>query len=126
VDIYQEAIAKDPQFAPAYAGLAAAYAFASSRPIGERNDSFASMRAAAERAIQLDPLSGEAHDAMGVVYARLGQWSQSEQSFRRAIELGPDKATTHLDLAMNLLLPLGWVSNSLQHVRIAEKSDPLS
>ena len=126
VDIYREAIVKDPQFAPAYAGLAAAYAFASSRPIGEHNDSFTSMRAAAERAIQLDPLSAEAHDAMGVVHARLGQWSQSEQSFRRAIELDPNKAATHLDLAMNLLLPLGWISNALQHVRIAERSNPLS
>jgi tetratricopeptide (TPR) repeat protein len=126
VDIYREAIAIDPQFAPAYAGLAAAYAFASSRPIGERNDSFVTMRAAVERAIQLDPLSAEGHDAMGVVYARLGQWSQSEQSFRRAIELEPNKATTRLDLAMNLLLPLGWISNALQQVRLAEKSDPLS
>jgi tetratricopeptide (TPR) repeat protein len=126
VDIYQEAIAKDPQFAPAYAGLAAAYAFSSSRPIGERNDSFVSMRAAAERATQLDPLSAEAHDAMGVVHARLGQWSQSEQSFRRAIELDPNKALVRLDLAMNLLLPLEWISNALQQVRLAEKSDPLS
>jgi tetratricopeptide (TPR) repeat protein len=126
VDIYQEAISKDADFAPAYAGLAAAYAFGSSRPIGERKDSFMSMRAAAERAIQLDPLSAEGHDAMGVVYARLGQWSQSEQSFRRAIELDPNKAMTRLDLAMNLLLPLGWISNALQQVRLAEKSDPLS
>jgi tetratricopeptide (TPR) repeat protein len=126
VGVYQEAIAKDSQFAPAYAGLAAAYAFSSSRPIGERNDSFASMRAAAERAIQLDPMLAEGHDAIGVVYARLGQWSLSEQSFRRAIELDPNKAAVRLDLAMNLLLPLGWVSNALQQVRLAEKSDPLS
>jgi tetratricopeptide (TPR) repeat protein len=126
VDLYREAIAKDPQFAPAYAGLAAAYAFSSSRPIGERNDSFASMRSAAARAIQLDPLSSEGYDAMGIVYARLGQWSQSEQSFRRAIELDPNRAATRLDLAMTLLLPLGWVTNALQHVRLAEKCDPLS
>jgi tetratricopeptide (TPR) repeat protein len=126
VDIYQQAIAKDPQFAPAYAGLAAAYAFGSSRPIGAHNNIVASMRAAAERAIQLDPLSPEAHDAMAVVYARLGQWSQAEQSFRRAIELDPNQAATRLDLAMNLLLPLGWISNALQQVRIAEKSNPRS
>jgi tetratricopeptide (TPR) repeat protein len=63
---------------------------------------------------------------MGVVYARLGQWGKSEQSFRRAIELDPNRSVTRLDFAMNLLLPLGWISNALQQLRIAEIYDPAS
>jgi len=89
VGIYQEAIDKDRSFAPAYAGLAAALAFDSSRPIGRRKDDLINMKAAAEKAIQLDPLLPQAHEALGVVYARLGEWPKSQDSFRRAIELDP-------------------------------------
>jgi tetratricopeptide (TPR) repeat protein len=126
LEIYQQAIDKNPAFALAYAGLAAAYAFGSSRPIGRRQDRSVEMRAAAQRAIQLDPFSAESHDATGVVYARLGEWEKSEQSFRRAIDLDPNRSTTRLDYAMNLLLPLGWISNALQQLRMAEVSDPHS
>jgi tetratricopeptide (TPR) repeat protein len=126
VNIYQEAIDKDPGFAPGYAGLAAAYAFASSRPIGSGRDKLLGMRAAAQRSIQLDPFLAEGHDAMGVVYARLGEWDKSEQSFRRAIELNPKRSVTRLDFAMNLLVPLAWISNALQQLRISEISDPHS
>jgi tetratricopeptide (TPR) repeat protein len=84
------------------------------------------MRAAAERAIQLDPLLAEAHDALGMVYARDGQWVQSEKSFHRAIELDSNRSTTYDDFAMNLLLPLGRIEDAIRQMRLAEKADPLS
>ena len=56
------------------------------------------MRAAAEKAIRLDPLLAEAHDALGMVYARDAQWEQSEKSFRRAIELDPSNSLAYSDL----------------------------
>jgi hypothetical protein len=90
-------------FAPGYAGLAVAYAFASSRPIGERKNRLVKMQVASQRAIQPDPLLAEGQDAMGIVYVRLGEWDRSEQSFRRAIELDPKRSVTRLDYAMNLL-----------------------
>jgi TolB-like protein len=74
--LFQDAIAKDPAFAPAYAGLAEAYAYMASIS-GTESDDLVKMRSAAERAIQLDPLLEEAHGALGVVYAREGQWGQS-------------------------------------------------
>ncbi len=126
VDVYQEMVTRDPTFAPAYAGLAAAYAFSSSRPIGERNESLAKMRAAAEKAIQLDPLLPEAQTAMGIVCARLGLWQRSGISFRRAMDLDPGAVAPRLDCATNLLVPIGWIGNALQQMRIAEQSDPLS
>ena len=61
---FEDVIAKDPSFAPAYAGLAEAYAFLASVGAAEP-DELVKMRAAAERAIQLDPLLEEAHDALG-------------------------------------------------------------
>ena len=58
------------------------------------------MRAAAEKAIQLDPLLAEAHEALGMVYARDGQWAQSEKSFRRAIELDPSDSLAYSDFTL--------------------------
>src|ERR1043166_7855080 len=63
---------------------------------------------------------------MAVVYARLGEWDRSEQRFPRAIDIDPNRSVTRLDYAMSLLLPLGWIGNALQQLRMAEISDPLS
>ena len=125
--IYQQVIAKDPLFAPAYAGLAAAYAASSAQGFENRNDDdLARMRTAAERAIQLDPLLAEAHEAMAMEYARDGQWAQAEKSFRHAIELDPSDSVAYGDFDIYVLLPLGRIDEALHQARIAEKTDPLS
>ena len=129
---FEEAIAKDPSFAPAYAALAAAHAVRSGEfegAPGQRFDSpdeLAKMRTAALKAIQLDPLLAEAHVALGLDYARGGQWEQSEKSFRRAIELDPGNSESYDHFALGLLLPLGRIEDALQQSRIAAKIDPLS
>jgi tetratricopeptide (TPR) repeat protein len=84
------------------------------------------MQATAEKAIELDPLLAEAHAALGMTYARLGQWQQAEQRFRRAIELDASSSTTRTDFAMSLLLPLGRVDEAVREMRAAERADPLS
>jgi serine/threonine-protein kinase len=128
---FEEAIAKDSSLAPAYAGLAAAHAARSgqsqigSTPV-DRADEMSKMRAAAEKAIQLDPLLAEAHDALGLVYARDAKWGQSEESFRRAIELDPSRSESHYHFVMFFLMPLGRVEEALHEVWIAERIDPLS
>ena len=125
--IYQQVIAKDPRFAPAYAGLAAAYAASSAQGFeNDHGDDLARMRTAAEKAIQLDPLLAEAHEALGMEYARDGQWVQAERSFRRAIELDPSYSVAYGDISIYVLLPLGRSDEALHQMRIAEKTDPLS
>jgi TolB-like protein/Flp pilus assembly protein TadD len=126
VGLYQQVIAKDASFAPAYAGLAAAYAAISMQQFYNHTDDLMKMRAAAEKAMQLDPLSAEAHQAMGMLYDREGQWARSEKSFRRAIERDPSDSQAYSDLAMNLLLPLGRIDDGIHEMQIAEKADPLS
>jgi TolB-like protein len=123
---YEEAIAKDPSFAPAYAGLAAAHAARSSEDRFDRVDELTKMRAAAEKAIRLDPLLAEAHEALGMVYARDAQWAQSEKSFRSAIELDRGRSRSYNHFAMYVLLPLGRIDEALHQLRVAEKADPLS
>jgi len=125
--LYEEAIAKDPSFAPAYAGLAAAYAVHSVWwGVEHPPDELVKMRAAAEKAIQLDPLLAEAHDALGVAFARDGQWEQSQKSFRGAIELDPNRSDTYIHYYFYLLAPLDRNEEALQAMRAAEKADPLS
>jgi TolB-like protein len=125
--IYQQVIAKDPLFAPAYAGLAAAYAASSAQGFrNEHGDELTRMRIAAEKAIQLDPLLAEAHDALGMEYARDGQWVQAESSFRRAIELDPSDSVAYGDLMLVVLLPLGRIEEAVREMQTAEKTDPLS
>ena len=84
------------------------------------------MRSAAEKAIGLDPLLSEAHQALGMIYARDGLWAQSEKSFRRAIELDPSNSLAYNDMTINILLPLGRIEEGVKEMQIAEKSDPLS
>ena len=126
VPLFEQAIAKDPTFAPAYAGLAVAHVILSNNFNNNISDELAKIRPAAERAIQLDPLSAEAYDALGAAYAREGQWEQSEKNFIHAIEIQPRRSESHADLAAFLLLPLGRFDQALQQLRIAEKNDPLS
>src|SRR5262252_6674971 len=123
----EDAIVRDPSFAPAYAGLAAAIvARSGDSALFGHDDELARMRVTAEKAIQLDPLLPEAHDALGMSYAREGQWEQSEKSFRHAIGLDPSSSTAHDHFAFNLLLPLGRVEEAVRELRIAAKADPLS
>ncbi len=123
----EQVIATDPSFAPAYASLGTSYAvrsiqFAADHPPDER----ARMKAAAEKAAELDPLLPEAHEALALVYARDGQWEQSEKSFRRAIELDPNRSSTYANFATWVLWALGRNEEALRQLRAAERVDPLS
>ena len=122
---FEEAIAKDPLFAPAYAGLAAAHVARSGTPEFDSSDE-AKMKVAAERALELDPLLAEAHGALGMVYASQAQWEQSEKSFRRALELDPNDAVIYGNFALSLLFPMGRIQDAVRELRIAVKSDPFA
>jgi len=125
IPLFEQAIAKDAAFAPAYGGLAAAYGYESGVFDADQDD-LAKMRTAAERAVALDPLLPEAYDGLGAAHARDAEWKKSETSFRRAIELDPSNSNARSDFAMSLLLPLGRTEEAVQQMRTAEKSDPLS
>lgn len=131
IPLFEESIAKDPSFAPAYAGLASAYATLTtgapgSGPDPDNPEDLAKMRTAAERAIQLDPLLPESYEALGMVGAREGQMEESEKAFRRATELDPNLSMAYDEFAMDLLLPLNRIEEAIREARIAERTDPLS
>ena len=118
IGLFEQAIAKDPEFAPAYAGVAAGEAARSAFDRfdeAERAKMIAKGRAAAEKAIRLDPRSPDAQDAMGMMEARESQWSAAERSFRRALELAPRDPLWQNHFAMFLLLPLDRIDEAVEH-----------
>jgi len=126
IDLFERVIATDDTFAPAYAGLASAYYRASSNRQIAPDEALPKMRAAAEKAIQLDPLLAEAHGAMAQVHSRSRQWDQAEKDFKRAIELNPNRSTTYVDYALDVLWELGKLDEAVRQLRLALKADPLS
>ena len=108
VSLFQQAIEKDPSFAPAYAGLAEAHVLLSGNFNNDIPEQLAKIGPAAEKAVQLDPLSAESYDALGAAHARQGQWEQSEKSFRRAIEMQPRRPESHTHFAI-FFLALGRI-----------------
>jgi tetratricopeptide (TPR) repeat protein len=128
IDLFEKAIAKDSSFAPAYAGLAEGYAWQSFARTGDpnREEKLQKMQAAAERAIQLDPLLAEAHSALGTAFADRGQWEQAERSFRRAIEIDPNSSAAHDHFSRFYHWPLGHIREAVREARAAERNDPLS
>jgi TolB-like protein/Tfp pilus assembly protein PilF/DNA-binding winged helix-turn-helix (wHTH) protein len=97
IDYFQQAIQRDPNYAPAYAGLANAYVILPSYSSAGREASFTKAAAAANRAIQLDESLAESHAA--VAFVALNHWAtesqEAEREFHRALELNPNSATAH-------------------------------
>jgi serine/threonine protein kinase/Flp pilus assembly protein TadD len=127
INTLEQVIARDPSFAPAWAGLASAYAGQSiAFPVDNPADAVARLRTAAEKAIQLDPLLAEAYAALGMMYARNGQWAQAENSFREAIRLAPNRSETYKEYSFWVLMAVGRVTDALKQLQHADKADPLS
>jgi serine/threonine-protein kinase len=129
VELFSQVIAKDPAFAPAYAGLADAWAaMSANRADGavRTDEAYAFMKPAAERALQLDPLLAEAHAAMGVVLARDHRWTDAEAAFRRAVELNGNLSSIQVNFVRSTLWPQQKVDQSVRQLRAALRRDPLS
>jgi tetratricopeptide (TPR) repeat protein len=129
IDLFRQAIERDPSFAPAYAGIASGYA-ARSGFDGFDEVQIAEMLAkgwaAARKALELDPKLADSYDALAMMQARQAEWDLAERSFRRAIELAPRDALWRDHFAMFQLLPLGRVEDAIHELRVAEEIDPLS
>lgn len=125
-DFYQQAIAKDPNYALAYSGLAETYVLFSSYGVAPAEDSMPQAKAAAMRALEIDEQLAEAHTALGF-YLSNYEWDRegSEREYRRAIELRPNYSTAHHWLGADLG-SLKRVEESLAEMRRAEQLDPLS
>lgn len=125
IGAFHEAIRRDPACARAHAGLAIAHLFMAhnDRPPG---DVFPQARAAAARALRIDPDAAEAHMARGrYLQLHAWDWAASEAAHRRALKINPSLADAHFALA-HLLVTTGRFDEGLAEMRQARALDPLS
>ena len=125
-ECFNQAIAKDPQYALAYAGLADTYALMSAYTFAPPAEFIPKARAAALKALQLDEQLAEAHVSLAVIAQGYDwDWQTAEKEYRRAIELDPNYATAHHWYAENLALQ-GRFDEAFSEMDRARKLDPLS
>jgi len=126
-DYFQRAIQIDPQYAAAYAGLAQTYVVIPLFAAGSPRDYFPKAKAAAQRAIELDETSAEAHTALGLLLCFSDvNFSEAEKEFKRAIAINPNYATAHHWYGNCLLLALGRFDEAISETQRAVELDPLS
>lgn len=123
---FQQAIDADPTYALAYAGMADAYR---SLPINgdiPSDDVMPKARAAASKALEIDPQLADAHIALGYVdFWYEHNWADAETEFRNALGSSPNNADAHRGLSI-LLTCLGRHDEAIAEMAQARKLDPLS
>jgi TolB-like protein/DNA-binding winged helix-turn-helix (wHTH) protein/Tfp pilus assembly protein PilF len=125
-EAFERAVALDPEYARAWAGLADAYNlqswFGGLRP----EESARRGREAAEKALAAAPRLAEGYDALGFVHFYYDfDFEKAESRFRRALELQPGLAMTHYWYA-GLLSATGRHEEAIARIRAASELDPLS
>lgn len=124
---FNRAIVIDPNYAPAYSGLARTYMLAPVFGVSQPAESMPRARSAAARALGINSSLGEAHTVLGFVAAHFdSDWPGAEHEFLRAIELNPSDAASHFFYSNSYLSPLGRHEEAIAEMKEAVRLDPLS
>jgi serine/threonine protein kinase/tetratricopeptide (TPR) repeat protein len=127
IGFYEQAIARDPNYALAYAGLAEAYVILPAYTTMAPQDAFPKAKAAALKALQLNDKLAEAHTALGLLLCMSDfDMAGSISEFRRAITLNPNYATAHHWYGNGPLTALGRFDEAIAEAKRAIELDPLS
>jgi serine/threonine-protein kinase len=127
IECFERAIEMDGAFVLAYTGLADAWCLLADYGLARPADAMPRARAAAIRALELDPRSTEAHASFAFIRSVYDwEWAEAEALYRRAIELGPGYATAYNWLANDFLSVLGRLDEAADEIEIARQVDPLS
>ena len=126
IDLFKQAIAADPNYALAYAGIADTYNVIPSYSTIPSKQAELLADEASRKAVELDDSLPEAHAARASALANQWKWSETEAEFRRAIELNPNAASVHYFYAITDLAPENRNEQALEQYRIALSLDPLS
>jgi len=127
IDLFQQAIAADQNYALAYTGLGDTYNVISSY-VPEISSRQAGLLAdeATRKALELDSSLPEAHTARANALSMEWKWSEAEAEFHRSLELNPNDAATHYFYAFTYLAPEKQFDRALEEFHIALSLDPLS
>jgi len=121
---FQEAASRAPDFAPAYVGVADEYF-----NLGDWRcwplETLSKAEAAAHKALELDPQSGDAHDSLGeLAFYHDWDWAKAESEYGKAVELAPNEAGIHSDYAV-FLVAMGRQPQALSEMKKALELDPV-
>jgi serine/threonine protein kinase/tetratricopeptide (TPR) repeat protein len=126
IPLFEQAIARDSEFAPSWAGLASAWAVITDYEVSvDPAKAFPPARSAAERAMALDSTNGEAYTALGYALAKTGDMMRGEAQLRRGVDLESRSAIGRMWLA-TVALYLGRYDEAESTMREAMALDPLS
>jgi len=126
IGYFRQAIEKDPDYAAAYVGLAETYIGLGTEYRGGDypKDVMPQAKAAAEKALQLDPSLGRAHFSLAQVLELYDwNWSEADKEYRLALKLDPNYAFAHLQYG-RYLQALGRNDEAIRHVNYALELDP--
>ena len=126
-ECFEQALAIDPNYAPAYSGLAAYYYVLAALGMKPAGDVAPLAKSAAEKALAIDPANGEAHSVLGIVAAACDyDWKAADTHFRQAMAAEPVPPLVRYRYVMYYLLPLGRVADAMEQSRLGLETDPLS
>jgi adenylate cyclase len=126
IEYYNQALAQDPNHAPAYAGLAEAYAILPSWTDDYTIDAYAKAKTAAQKAVALDDNLAEAHAALALVSFNEFKLKEERLELERAIALSPNFAAAHYYLGFEVLCAVGDLDRAIVEIKTAQELDPLS
>jgi len=126
IDYFEQAVARDPSYAMAYAALADSYRLLPEMTTVPASEAFPKARTAALKALALDNSLAEAHSSLANVKEDFDwDWKGAEEEYKRAIELNPGYENAHAWYS-NLLLELGRLPDAIVEAKLAQELDPLS
>jgi eukaryotic-like serine/threonine-protein kinase len=126
IEYFQQAIAKDPAYSQAYAGLADSYIFTAFVNVPPK-EAYPRAKEAALKALELDDTLAEAHIPLAVIKTQYDwDWSGGESEFQRAIALNPSSARAHQAYGFVLLGGTGRFKEAIVELKRALELDPLS
>ena len=127
IEYFEAAITADRNSAPALAGLADAYSLLVDYGLLHPAEGMPKARAAAERAIELDPTLAEAYASLALIRSLYDwEWQEALELYRRAIELNPGYATARHWLGIDWYALNGRLEEAAAQMEIAHQLDPLS
>jgi DNA-binding winged helix-turn-helix (wHTH) protein/tetratricopeptide (TPR) repeat protein len=122
---FEQAVAKDPNFALAYAGMAECY-FAGGGPLGDTKENRRKAKAYVERALALDSTLVEAQTTLaGITFASEWDYTNAERRFKQVLETYPNDANAHRRYSL-FLMCRGRTEESLTEIKRAIELDPAS
>ena len=127
IEYFNQAIAKHPNYAQAYAGLADAYVLLSGYGFVAPGDAMPKAKAAAQKALAIDDQLADAYTSLGMISLQYEwNWTEEEKDFKRAIELDPNYSVAHHYYGDGYLPLVGKIDEAIAELRKAHELDPLS